>query len=152
LTKIKPSTFLIILSIIIIAIYLVIAIFSNQKKFNQVKINNKTINVEIADTNAKREKGLSFHEPLSEDEGMLFIFDTPGRYGFWMKDMNFDLDFIWIKNNKIVEITSNVSHNNPGKVYQPKTEVDSVLEVKSGFAKRNQIKIGEQIKILTNTN
>jgi uncharacterized protein len=148
LTKIKPSTFIIFLSIIIIAIYLIVTTFAKQEKFNQIEINNKTINVEIADTSAKREKGLSYHKLLSEDEGMLFIFDQPARYGFWMKDMNFDLDFIWIKNNKIVEITNNVSHNNQGKVYQPDMAIDSVLEINAGYAERNKFKIGDILKII----
>jgi uncharacterized protein len=149
--NIKPSIVFISISIILLIAYFYLSFKNTQSLKSQIVINNKTISVEIANTEKKREKGLSMHQPLSNDEGMLFVFDNPGNYGFWMKDMLFDLDFIWIFNNKIVEITSDVSHNDQRRVYQPKMQVNSVLEVESGFVKRNQIKVGEQIKILSNT-
>jgi uncharacterized protein len=149
--KIKPSIVLISISIFVLFAYFFVSFKNNQSKNPQLIINNKIINVEIADTEDKREKGLSFHQPLTDDEGMLFLFTTANRYGFWMKDMLFDLDFIWIFNGQVVDLTENVSHNNQGKVYQPKVPVTQVLEVKAGFTRRNQIKVGEQTKILSNT-
>ena len=60
------------------------------------------LSVEVADTQASRELGLSGREKMGDDEGILFVFDTPGRYGFWMKDMQFPLDIIWINQNGVV--------------------------------------------------
>jgi uncharacterized membrane protein (UPF0127 family) len=54
------------------------------------------LSVEVADTPAERGRGLSGREMLPENSGMLFVFDTPGRYGFWMYGMKFPLDIIWI--------------------------------------------------------
>lgn len=113
----------------------------------EVVINHTKIQVEVADTDEKRTKGLSRHTPLKENKGMLFVFPTSNYYGFWMKDMEFDLDLIWIENFKIVEITENVSHNNQGIIYKPKKIVDKVLEVNAGFVRKNGIKIGDILKI-----
>src|SRR3954471_24776165 len=54
----------------------------------EVKLGSTTIQVDISDTEALREQGLSGRTSLAENEGMLFVFPTPGPYGFWMKDMN----------------------------------------------------------------
>ena len=68
-----------------------------------LKINQINLNIEISDTKAKREQGLSGKEGLAENEGMLFVFEKEGYYGFWMKDMNFPIDIAWLdKNKKII--------------------------------------------------
>jgi len=61
-----------------------------------VKAPMGNINVELANTNASREIGLSYRTSMNQDEGMLFVFDKIGKYGFWMKDMNFPLDILWL--------------------------------------------------------
>jgi hypothetical protein len=65
--------------------------------------------IEIADTPASRQQGLMFRENLPQDQGMLFVFDTPSDYRFWMKNTKLTLDMIWINQNyQIVHIESNV--------------------------------------------
>lgn len=109
-------------------------------------INSQTkIFVEVAETEEKRTRGLSGREKLLDIEGMLFVFETPARHTFWMKDMKFDLDIIWINNKKIVDITENVSHNNQQVIYSPKVPVNMVLEVNAGFVKKNEIKIEDHV-------
>ncbi len=111
-------------------------------------INSKTkVYVEVADTDAKRIHGLSGREGLKDNEGMLFVFENEGLYSFWMKEMKFDLDFVWIRNNKIVDIIQNVSHNNQEVIYRPKTPVTEVLEINAGFVEKNGIKIGDAVNI-----
>jgi uncharacterized membrane protein (UPF0127 family) len=145
--KIKSSIFFIFISTVLLIAYFYVNLNSQKSRLTPIVINNKTVFAEIADTEAKREKGLSFHKPLSDNEGMLFIFPTTGHYGFWMKDMLFDLDFIWINNNKIVEITQVVSHNKQEVIYQPKEPVDQVLEVNAGYTKRYVLKISDTVTI-----
>lgn len=87
------------------------------------------------------------HAPLKENEAMLFVFPAAGFHSFWMKDMTFDLDFIWINNNRIVDLTENVSHVNQTQIYMPKTEVDNVLEVNAGFIQMYGIKIGDKVSL-----
>ena len=70
-----------------------------------VKIAGQVIKVELAITPEARARGLSGRQGLTQDEGMLFVFDTPGKYPFWMKDMNFAIDMIWIsEDSKVVYI------------------------------------------------
>src|SRR3989344_624382 len=63
----------------------------------QIKIGEALLNIEIADTQGKRAKGFGSRDQLASDSGMLFVFDTPGQYQFWMKGMKFPLDMIFIK-------------------------------------------------------
>lgn len=115
-----------------------------------VTIGSKNINIEIADTNELREKGLGGRSTLPENNGMLFVFDSkPVMVNFWMKDMLMPIDIIWIANNKITKIDKNVpfypagTPDNQLKVYGPSSPIDYVLEVNSGFSAKNNIKVGD---------
>ncbi len=119
---------------------------------NVVKINNKTINVEIANTEEAREQGLSDRPSLQENSGMLFVFNQkPVSARFWMKDMLIPLDMVWIAGNKIIKIDREVPPPQPGtpdndlQVYGPDQQIDYVLEVNSGFCDKNNIKEGDTV-------
>lgn len=116
--------------------------------------NNVTIPVEVADTAKKRELGLSYRKSLPENQGMLFIFDSPVYLTFWMKGMNFPLDMIWIgEDNAIVDITENVPNPAPNTpefdlpTYRPSNPAKMVLEVNAGFVKKNGIEVGDTMKL-----
>ncbi len=112
-------------------------------------LGNKKIFVEVVSNNSDMEKGLSGRRQLSDTEGMLFDFKSFGRPIFWMKDMSFNLDIIWIANKKIVGITHDVPAPNNSfehlPTYSPPTDVDMVLEVNAGWSKKNIIIIGDEI-------
>ncbi|MBI4118834.1 MAG: DUF192 domain-containing protein [Parcubacteria group bacterium] len=113
-----------------------------------VQINNLKIPVELAKTEAEVQKGLSGRASLGADQGMLFIFAQPDYYRFWMPDMRFPIDIIWINENKVAGISQNVSNEfdpkNP-KFYIPPRPADKVLEVNAGFAENKKIKTGDKI-------
>lgn len=113
-------------------------------KINYLQVGNTQVAVEVRDTEEGRSQGLSGREQLGEDEGMLFIFDQPGIYGFWMKDMKFPLDFIWIKDNAVAEIRENVGIDQMD--IRPKEAADKVLEVNSGWVEKQGIKVGDAVK------
>lgn len=120
---------------------------------NELQINGVKLTVEIVDTQTKRSKGLGGREALATDAGMLFVFDTTGKHPFWMKGLTFPLDFVWIKGDKVVDLSSNIEPPTPGQqdaslpIYQSKEDVDKVLEVNAGIAQRLNIKVGDTIKI-----
>lgn len=122
--------------------------------FKEVEINNNKLKVEAADTQAKRNKGLSGRQSLADNEGMLFIFPAVDKYSFWMKGLNFPLDFVWIREEKVVDLIENVPPPDPGQkneslpIYQPKEAIDKVLELQAGTVQRLNIKVGDTIKIL----
>ena len=77
---------------------------------------------------------------------MLFIFNSADNYGFWMKDMIFPIDIIWIgENKKIVYIEKNVLPESYPKNFSPNVKAMYVLEVLSGFSEKHNIKIGDEV-------
>ncbi len=121
----------------------------SSESYTTVTINQAVVRATLADTDAKHEQGLSGHPSLAPDEGMLFIFDHADLYGFWMKDMNFPLDIIWIANNQVVGFSENLAPDpSPErKIYYPPEPVDRVLEVRSGFVKEQNINVGDKVQI-----
>lgn len=87
---------------------------------------------------------MSGRQQLAENAGMLFVFDQPGRYAFWMRGMKFPLDFIWIKGDTVVGITEAVPVTQMD--IKPRQAIDKVLEVNNGFVVQHQIKIGDKVK------
>lgn len=116
------------------------------KSVNTVVINGTTFSVDIADNDTNRAKGLSGRESLPDDAGLLFIFDSPGVYPFWMKDMNFPIDIIWIDDNlKVVYIKENALPESYPEIFNPKVKAMYVLEINSGEVALNKIKIGDDV-------
>ncbi len=113
-----------------------------------VTINKLEIPVEIAETPAEAQKGLSGRASLDPEKGMLFIFAKADYYHFWMPDMHFPIDIIWINNNQVVDISYNAPNKfesaNP-KFYSPTKKANYVLEVNAGFSKKNNIKTGSLV-------
>lgn len=114
-----------------------------------LEIAGQKITAEVVRTPEKRAKGLSGRESLEDGEGMLFVFDTPSKLTFWMKGMNFPLDFIWIRGNEIRDLSPNVPVDYPGLLHT-REEVDKVLEVNVGFVDEYSIHIGDSIVIDNN--
>ncbi len=148
-------------NIFIFAVILVILIglayfaFSNVQSFTGGKtlvLKGKRIQLEIADTTKEQEKGLSGRERLAENSGMLFVFEKPGNYSFWMKDVSFPIDIIFLNDKKVVTIHENakpMTDEDPTNLtlYTPKTPSNRVLELNAGSAKKLGIKEGDTIEL-----
>jgi uncharacterized membrane protein (UPF0127 family) len=106
--------------------------------------------VEIAQTSAQLQTGLMNRENLQENTGMLFIFKSEDRHSFWMKNMSFPIDIIWINANlKVVDITreAQTCRIEPCPAYTPSAPAKYVLEVPAGFAQKNLIETGQRIAL-----
>jgi len=104
--------------------------------------------IEIADDQDERIKGLSGRSELKYGEGMLFIFDNEKYHGIWMKDMNFAIDIIWLDENlQVVSIKENATPESYPESFKPERKALYVLEVPSGFVKKEGIKINDQITL-----
>jgi len=122
---------------------------STNNKNQGVILGEKLFEVEVMDDDVERSRGLSLHSPLEDNQGMLFIFPEDDLYGFWMKDMLFPIDIIWIdKNLVIVHIETNVLPETYPKVFSPSVPARYVLELSSGQSDFLKLKIGDSIKIL----
>lgn len=121
----------------------------------KLKIKNIYLDVEVANNPESWKLGLSHRNSLFESQGMLFIFPNESITNFWMKDMNFNIDIIWINKNKVIGITKNIpapknclKQNidcDPLPLYAPPSKVDWVLETVSGFSEKNNITVGDDV-------
>jgi len=112
--------------------------------------NGKCLNLRIADSAQEREQGLMFEKSLPENEGMLFVFDEPGIYGFWMKSTLIPLDMLWLdQSGKIVFIKENARpcKDEPCGIFTPDAGASFVLETNAGFAQRNGLEKGGKIAL-----
>ena len=121
-----------------------------------MSIGGHALSVEVAQTPEAQAQGLGGRASLGADNGMLFVFPGPGKVGFWMKDTLIPLDFIWIRDGKVVEITANVQPepNLPDPalhIYRPAELIDSTVEVNAGWAAKNQIKVGDIVTVNINS-
>jgi len=102
----------------------------DNKAIPKAVINGQELNLEIMREPQERSRGLSGKELLAENAGMLFIFEPSGAPGFWMKDMKFSIDIIWIGSDKqILDITKSVAPETYPEVFKPKSQIQYVLEV-----------------------
>lgn len=117
----------------------------------KVSIEGYELSAEIPVTGELMSKGLSVKNQLRENESMLFVFEEPLRHTFWMKDMKFPIDIIWIDSNgKIVHIEENLMPCPLVLIcpsYAPNADSQYVLETIAGFAQRHNISLGTTIKI-----
>lgn len=109
------------------------------------------LSVTLADTPAERQQGLSGVESMRAEEGMLFVFEAEGDYMFWMKDMNFPIDILWINNDlEIVYIEENLSPDTYPTRYGSTAPARFVLETNAFFADTFNIKVGDKIRMPNN--
>ncbi|MDQ2932930.1 MAG: DUF192 domain-containing protein, partial [bacterium] len=103
---------------------------STKSVYSILKTASSTFRIQIAKTPSTRELGLSGRAGLEADEGLLFMFPTAGSHGFWMKDMNFPIDIVWIDSSKrVVGVTENVSPDSYPQTFLPPQKVQYVLEL-----------------------
>lgn len=129
-------------------VYFVPYFIATQPDYGSMKVilSGKDFSVKVADTKEERSKGLSGSSPLNDSEGMLFVFDDTGSHGFWMRDMSYSIDIIWIsKDLKITHIEKSLSPETFPKVYYPEKPSLYVLEISSGQAEYLKLNIGDGV-------
>lgn len=135
--------------LILIATVIAFGIYQKQSE-PSVKIKNHSFKLLIAKTENDKQTGLSKYNNLPQDEAMVFIFDNENIYPFWMKNMKFPIDIIFIRQNKIVTIYKNVpSPKASGEdlpIYSPSEPVDKVLEANSGVSQKDGFKVGDKVE------
>lgn len=109
-------------------------------------INKKIIQIDVATTPEQHTNGLSGRKSLAKDTGMLFVFPQPEMPGFWMKDMHFPIDIVWIdQNNTVVGTTENLIPESYPQKFFPPSPILRVLEVPAGFVKQYNVKKGDVV-------
>jgi len=122
-----------------------------------IKLDDVVLEVQIADTDPRRARGLMFQEQLPFDQGMLLVFDSPNKRSIWMLNVQFSLDIFWIDGDgKVSHIEKNVppcktavetvtcpSYKGGGK------DAQYVLEVTAGFVDKNNITTDSVLEIIS---
>lgn len=121
-----------------------------------IKIDDIPLEVQIADTEPRRVRGLMFQDQLPYEQGMIFVFDKAGIYSLWMLNMQFPLDMIWFdKDGNIIHIEKNIP---PCKTaletmtcqsITPDGEALYILEVTSGFVDKFNITKDSKLDIIS---
>lgn len=102
----------------------------------EIRVGRGTIKAEVVKNAIKRQKGLGGRECIGRNQGMLFVFDKPGEQAFWMKDMKFPIDIIWLSSErKIVHIEHDLSPSTYPTTYASIKPAQYVLEIQAGRAK-----------------
>jgi hypothetical protein len=105
-----------------------------------------TLAVEIADTPEARATGLMHRRELADGKGMLFVWDAPGRRGFWMKNTFMPLDMLFINAGKVVGVVENATPLSETTLGVP-ADSDMVLEVPGGWVKRHALATGAAVRL-----
>lgn len=122
--------------------------FYNKDKYffgeKNVTLGSHEFKVKLANTSKERAKGLGNKNNICYDCGMLFEFPEPGKYSFWMKDMRFPLDILWISGSRVVKLEKNIASDYKG-ILMSEVEADMVLEINAGKSDEFNIKVGDSI-------
>ena len=114
-------------------------------KTAEIKLKEARFKALVSDTPLLRSRGLSGFAGLKEGEAMLFVFDAPEKYGFWMKDMLFPIDIVWLDEGKrVVHVESNVLPETYPSIFFPESPALYVLELPAGIAARIGVAKGDK--------
>lgn len=109
------------------------------------------ITAELAVTDEERQRGLMYREKINADQGMLFIFEEESIQSFWMKNMNFSIDIIWLDREKrIIHIEHRVPPcpEEPCPTYSSRIPAMYILEIKAGSADKNKLKLYDRLEFI----
>ena len=111
-----------------------------EERWVLMTIGDATVRAEVANTEERKRMGLSGRMSLDEDAGMLFVFDRPDYYAFWMPDMYISLDIIWFDSSlRIISITEDVVPESYPETFMPEAPAQYVLEVPAGFSRTHGV-------------
>lgn len=137
------------LAVLTIAFVLVAVVQSHngyEQQYVMIGDSLSPLRVDVARSQEQRILGLSGRQKLRDGEGMLFVYESEQELGFWMKDMEFAIDIIWINSHKrVLGVERSVSPETFPYVYRPSSPAQYVLEVSAGYAQLNNINEGVQL-------
>ncbi len=113
----------------------------------ELRVRDRTFKLQIADSPEKQQLGLGKRESLRPDDGMVFIYTDEAQRCFWMKDMRFAIDIIWLdKQKEIVHIGPDIRPETYPKTFCPDKSAQYVVELSSGMAARTGLRAGQPLE------
>ncbi len=144
----KPSLSLVFVLIGVVVVLAAASLFLLKPRGSacDLQLGQACITLERADTPAARSRGLSGRANLAADRAMLFVHDRPVRECFWMKDMHFALDMVWLDATRhIFKVEENVSPDTYPRSFCPDQGAQYVLELPAGSVRRHGLAHGQQL-------
>jgi hypothetical protein len=151
----NPKLVGIVYGILVILATIALIILSENKKppetkvatTKYLKIADVQIQVEIASTKPEIELGLSNRPFLDQDKGLYFLLGERREAEFWMKNMQFPIDIIWVDSGKVVGFVEKapIPTGNNIPIFKSPQPITNVLEVNAGFVEKNSIKEGDLV-------
>lgn len=133
------------------SIFLIFLIYLLYFRHKTATIDGHTFFIETAVTEKEQQVGLAKYSSLAQNNAMYFPFDHPGFFAFWMKDMHFPIDILFLKDKKIVTIFDTVPNPTKDQInlptYQPSVPANGVLEINAGLSKKYGFHTGDSVEI-----
>lgn len=147
-TNLKKSTQF--FGVIFIFAFFALQIFQLYWPTATLQVKDQVLDVQVAKNHRHIIKGLGGKNNLGAYDGMLFVYGGTKKHAMVMRDMNFPIDIIWLKNGVVVDIAAHVPTQPEAAEselirYYPRTEANAVLEVSAGWTKQYGLKIGDSI-------
>ena len=115
-------------------------------RVTELRLGDKTIKAVVAKTEGEKSQGLSGKQKIADNEGMFFPFDQEGQYYFWMQNMHFPIDIVWLdKDYKIVDLTKNLKPDSYPNSITSQKPAQFILEINAGLSDKYQLKIGDTV-------
>ncbi len=137
------------LLIVLVLLLLILTSINNFKP--HLIIRDIKFNVEIANSQREKEIGLSKYSNIDNNFALVFLFEKPDVYRFWMKNMKFSIDIIFVNKNKIIQIYEDVPYPKYKydvlPIYKPEENANMVIETKAGTAKKYNFKKGDLVRL-----
>ena len=122
----------------------------NGEVTDTVRVGSHQYHVIVARDVISQARGLSGRPGLPEKTGMLFIFREAATRAFWMSEMLFSIDIIWIRDGRIIGFVADApapQGERPATFYSPEP-ADMVLELEAGSVKRDGLAAGDEVKLV----
>ncbi len=113
-----------------------------------LQVGDTTFNVAVADSAEERKRGLSGVRAMGPNQGLYFVFPRAYLLSFWMKDMRFAIDIVWIDSaHRVIHMIENVTPETFPMVFTVQQPAQYALEIKAGRARAAGIKIGDTVSL-----
>ncbi len=134
---------ILLVTIFFIGLFLVLRTYDSPPHLIPAKFGEVSLRVEIADSDRERKQGLAGLSSIPELYGMLFVFDKPDKYGFWMNGMLVPIDIFWINEKlEVVFIQKDIYPESYPEIFYPTSPAQYVLETRAGFSEQFGIATG----------
>lgn len=140
-------SYILVAGVFILGFWFFMSSNTKQDHPQTIVLKSKPITIEVVRSNEDKARGLIGHAPLGDSDGMLFIFEEGSNPTFWMKNMSFPIDIIWLDETQVVGFEESAQPDNGETLYPSPKPIHYVLEVKSGYVRENNIQIGDTFEL-----